>query len=554
LLDLLERARFPKATLDSHYRSLRPGAIELANSTFYDNRLKIFPSAEVGAAAKGLSFNFVSNGVYRSQVSTNVKEGSAVVEAIVSHIHSSPSLSLGVVTFNDQQRDLIDRLLEQKRSDDPVIDRFFSNHPHEELFIKNIENVQGDERDVIFVSIGYGHDSEGHFSMNFGPINQPDGPNRINTMMTRYKSQMTIFASFEPNDPAFDRTNARGIKILQKLLKIANGYIEQEIHEQRAVLDPFQLAIAEFLTNKGYTVHANIGPSGSGVNLAVVNPNDTGKYLLGILTDGEDYQSIAGASDRERIKIRALLDRGWNIHRAWCLDWFNNPETARKNLFGLLKSIASAEGAPVLIGGDSAPRRRPKVLRKQRQPLVASFTYKKAELNPDEFLVRYRESDRVRAASECGKIIDKIVRTEGPIHEQNILRRVCEVAGLSRNEKSKAIFSEAFKNWKEQRNAEEHNGFFTSGEITIVPRDRSQLHDEEREANDVDSRELQALINKVVRYSFGIKTEELCAIVNTSLGIRRTSFDELKIRTIDMLEKAIGLGEFREENGVIRVA
>lgn len=332
ILDECLAARLPQLHLRWHYRSRNEGLIAFSNHHYYENNLLTFPSPHQD---QGVSFRYVP-GVYdRSKSRTNRIEADVLVKELTNRLRDPAlsTISIGVVTFSQAQRDLIADLLEVERKKHPEIERFFDLENPERVFIKNLENVQGDERDAIFFSIGYGPDAAGKLSMSFGPLNRDGGERRLNVAVTRARKEVVLFSSLKPEQIDLARTRARGVQDLKCYMEYAEhgmAAIREAIsHDPSADFDsPFEQQVCEALSAKGHTVHAQVGCSGYRIDLAVVDPQCPGRYLLGIECDGANYHRSHTARDRDRLREMVLRGLGWDIVRIWSTDWWQNTQAA----------------------------------------------------------------------------------------------------------------------------------------------------------------------------------------------------------------------------------
>ena len=231
----------------------------------------------------------------------------------------------------------------------PELDAFFHSHPHEPFFVKNLENVQGDERDVIFISVGYGPDANGYIAMNFGPLSSEGGERRLNVLISRAKQRCEVFASLRADNIDLARVTGRGVRAFKTFLQFAEsgrlGIAERTLGEE---MSPFEEAVRRAIESLGYEVHPQVGVAGFFVDLGIVDREKPGRYLLGVECDGAAYHSARSARDRDRLRQAVLEDHGWIIHRIWSTDWFQRPgEQLRKVAAAIEQAkIALAEAQP----------------------------------------------------------------------------------------------------------------------------------------------------------------------------------------------------------------
>jgi superfamily I DNA and/or RNA helicase len=321
----------PKEQLMWHYRSRDNELIEFSNHHYYGNRLKTFPgnNAELDTGAE---FEYVEDGMYdRGGSSKNEKEAERVVDLIEKHAEDKPEKSLGVVAFSSSQREAIEDELYLRKQKNAKLQKFASEDKLEDFFVKSLENVQGDQRDVMIFGIGYGPDENGKITMNFGPLNRKGGERRLNVAVTRAKEKVIVVTSMQPGELDASRTSSKGPKHFKKYLEYAkNGdqVLERDIsaNDQEEFDSEFEEAVYTTLQEEGLNVTTQVQSSGYSIDLAVKHPEKPGKYILGIECDGAAYHSTKTARERDRLRQSVLEDLGWNIHRIWSTDWIRNEE------------------------------------------------------------------------------------------------------------------------------------------------------------------------------------------------------------------------------------
>ena len=325
-----------------HYRSRHPSLIAFSNRQFYDNRLMLFPSPHYSGEALGIRFQGIGDGVFENQV--NTLEAIAVADRVAKLLIENPSLSLGVATMNSKQRDLIDRLLEEHAKEDETFAEAWEKNRIEDepLFIKNLENVQGDEREVMIISCTYGRTTPGGRVMQrFGPINSAEGGRRLNVLFTRSRTRMEIFSSMISSDVIIGEKSSEGVRALRGMLRYAEtGIIEGALSSGREPDSDFEIAVARMLQEHGYEVDCQIGVAGFFIDLGVKHPKKDGEYIMGVECDGAAYHSSKSARDRDRIRQDVLESMGWTIERIWSTDWFMDP---KKAIMPILKELARLE-------------------------------------------------------------------------------------------------------------------------------------------------------------------------------------------------------------------
>jgi len=311
-----------------HYRSHHHSLIAVSNREFYNDRLYVVPSAFQSSEDQGLVFRHVKEGVFdRGGSATNRIEARVVAQAVMRHARENPRQSLGIGAFSVAQRDIILDEVEGLRRQDSSCEGFFSPGKSDPFFVKNLENIQGDERDVIFISVGYGRDKDGNLAMNFGPLQTDGGERRLNVLISRARDRCEVFSSITAEDIDLARARSRGASAFKTFLQFAKtGILDIGVATGGDFGSDFEAEVARGLTSYGYEVHSQVGMAGFFIDLAVVDPEVPGRYLLGVECDGATYHSSRSARDRDRLRENILVSRGWIIHRIWSTDWFHRPE------------------------------------------------------------------------------------------------------------------------------------------------------------------------------------------------------------------------------------
>ncbi|VEU70026.1 DUF4011 domain-containing protein [Mycoplasmopsis glycophila] len=319
----------PTIRLKWHYRSKFEELIQPSNVEIYNDNLITFPSLRKPKEFEGVQFIKVDGKFINNQ---NEVEADTIIQLIKTlYKKYGTSKSVGVVSFNKKQQMLIEQKINKLRRSDSSLEPFFSRELKDPFFVKNIETVQGDERDIIIMSICYGPNEKGHFAMRFGPINQQQGYKRLNVAATRAKECTILVSSITQDDIDLNKTEARGVRFLKQYLLFAEyGQGKKVVSHQEKAKQLFQAgfekSVLKELQKLGYEVKENVGNSSYKIDLAIINPNNKNKYIVGIECDGATYQSSKSARDRDRLRQEVLEMRGWNIYRIWSTDWFKNKE------------------------------------------------------------------------------------------------------------------------------------------------------------------------------------------------------------------------------------
>lgn len=335
-------AAFPDVYLNWHYRSKDESLITFSNNKFYNSRLATFPASSIGGNL-GISFIYCENGVWESK-GGNKPEAEMVAEIVLEHIKTQPDRSLGIVTFGKSQENAISEAIDKLRDMHPECEAFFNENNAEPFFVKNLERVQGDERDRIIISCGYGKDKSGTFAMRFGPLAMVGGERRLNVAISRARRSMTVVSSFRANEVRGTENNPQ-----RKLIRDFIDYAEhgmsallgdsQNSEEDSPVFDSkFEEDVYDVLINRGYKLKTQVGSSGYKIDIAVLHPEIEGRYVLAIECDGAAYHSSRTARDRDILRQKILESQGWKFHRIWSTDWYHDNANTQKRLFNAIQN------------------------------------------------------------------------------------------------------------------------------------------------------------------------------------------------------------------------
>ncbi|MBW3636830.1 MAG: DUF3320 domain-containing protein, partial [Armatimonadetes bacterium] len=327
----------PERMLRWHYRSRHESLIAVSNREFYDDKLVVFPSPDAARSNMGLVCHVLPHTVYGGSI--NRGEAKAVAEAVMEHARNwikTPAAmrrTLGVAAFSVKQAQEIQDQLEVLRRQNEEFEAFFALDIPEPFFVKNLENVQGDERDVMFLSIGYGRDEFGKVAMRFGPLGNSGGERRLNVLISRARLRCEVFTNMRADDVDLNRTNSLGVRALKQFLAYAQtGNFAASIPSGREMDSPFEAEVLRAIESLGYNAVPQIGSAGYFIDLAVQDPKMPGRYVLGVECDGASYHSAASARDRDRLRAQVLENMGWKLHRIWSTDWFQRRTAETRRL------------------------------------------------------------------------------------------------------------------------------------------------------------------------------------------------------------------------------
>ena len=449
ILDLAVQGRnslFHERSLDTHYRSRHEDLIRFSNHVFYGGRLLTFPSPGTRDEWQGVHRHFMTNALYESGGSrTNPEEAQRVADLVMEHARTRPDKSLGVAALSRAQSDRIERLVRDRRLAEGELDEFFTESGPEPFFVKNLENVQGDERDRIIISIGYGPTTKGGPTPNrFGPINAEGGQRRLNVVVTRARERMDVIHSI---DPTHITSDAEGARILRRFLEyvadpktdLGAGPSTSLTYPTGDELNDFEKAVKSALEERGHRVVGQIGSSGYVIDLGILS-EDGARYDLGVECDGATYHSAPAARDRDWLRQSVLEGLGWAIHRVWSTSWARNPraEIARieeaLNRARVRTTIVSSKPEPAgaadsaLIRHASEAIEGPPARNTNAPNPLQLVPYTIANLNS------FRPVGELRFAS-FGHLADMAVavaEVEGPVHSDVVIERIRDRYGMGR--------------------------------------------------------------------------------------------------------------------------
>jgi hypothetical protein len=347
ILDESIACNLPEQTLTWHYRSRHQSLIAFSNDRYYSGSLNVFPSSELAREDLGVLWHYQEDGRYQPGIRNNRAEAEALVSFLVQRLKSSSpsSRSFGVVTFSTPQQSLIESLLSKQCEIDPSLEQWFDKSNLEYCFVKNLETVQGDERDEILFSICYGPQKDGKLSMSFGPLNRKGGERRLNVAVTRARTALHVFSSILPEQIDLSRTNALAVRHLREFLTFVRRSwgSSQALSSLKDGPGSLHSDILRFLSEHGYAVDTYVGCGGYRLEFAVRHPDKSGSYLLGVECDGDAYINAATVRDRECLRYSVLTQLGWSLHRVWSIEWLLNRKHEEQRL---LKALEAAKTRP----------------------------------------------------------------------------------------------------------------------------------------------------------------------------------------------------------------
>lgn len=537
ILGMCDAQGVPQRMLRWHYRSRHESLINLSNQEFYENKLIIFPSP--GSKNKmGLTFNHLPDTYYdKGKTRTNPKEAEKVADAIINHALNNPKLSLGIVAFSTAQMQAIQNALEVKRRKNPEVESFFRSHPTEPLFIKNLENVQGDERDVIFISIGYGRTEDGKVPMSFGPLNNEGGERRLNVLITRAKSRCEVFTNITASDMNPGPNAKFGIRALKSFLYYAqHGKFESDKEKIITKPQPFEEIVIQSLRDNGYIVREKVGSAGFYIDLAIVDKNNPGRYILGICCDGKSYETAKSARDRDRLRTIVLEGMGWKLFKLWSTDWFRNPEGELRLLIETIENTKNQVEHNDALEEELMEELK-NLIREEPEEIDNSLPrYTTASLPLD---VAHQEL-HTYSPGKLALWIQEVVKIESPVHFEEMARRIADANGISKiGSRVRAAIVNSTDYAVKAGLIKQYNNFLWHIEDHIpVIRDRSRLSPNSKKLSYISPQEMNLAISKVVENSIAIQPANSVVLISKLFGFSRVT-EDMRNHILKSIEDAI---------------
>ena len=530
ILSLCDSRAMAGLMLRWHYRSMHPSLIDVSNHEFYGDGLVCPPSPEPPRQNFGLSVVHVDGEYGRGRKRDNPKEADAVAEEVLRHAREDPDRTLGVVALSVAQRDTIRDRVEYMRTQHPELDAFCREAREEPFFVKNLENVQGDERDVIFISIGYGRDSGGFMAQSFGPVSANGGERRLNVLFTRARQTCRVFSSIRHGDIRLDATRHHGPRVLKRFLKFAEtGELDVPLLSERDMDSPFEEAVAKALESHGYRVAAQVGSSGFRIDLAIHDPDDEGRFLLAVECDGARYHSSSWARERDRLRQAVLQDKGWTFHRIWSTDWFYNRDVELRKLLSAVEKARTQRGSGA-VSARSEPRRPVEREARAPEPEIERVPYREAS-----FVVFESVPLHEAPLAALARYVLQIVEIEGPVHLDEIGRRISRLWGYKRagrrvQDSVRRAVSVLVRDGSLRYSKAGTGAFLESGAgEAVTVRDRSMVKSATlRRVDMLPPVEVSKSILQVVERSIGIPERDLAVEVARAFGFKSTSADMRK--------------------------
>lgn len=548
----------PSKYLLRHYRSKHESLIAFSNVNYYENKLLTFPSYD--DLNRKVKYHNVMGFYDKGKTRTNKFEADEIVQYIKLHYLNSQKrkLSLGVVTFSQTQQNLIEDKLQKLFMSDPKLEEF-ANESNEPLFVKNLENVQGDERDIILFSVCYAPDEEGKMSMNFGPLNRDGGWRRLNVAVTRARYEMHIFATLQADQIDLSRTSAEGVAGLKAFLQFADkGHLSVRPEDVQETFNKQHLSasISKKLQEKGLEVKCNIGTSGFKVDIGIVDPNKPQQYILGIVVDGHYYYNARTTNDREMVMPSVLKALGWNIHRIWTIDWHENSDNIIDVIIDKVKQLQTHP--EVTIESIAEPIVEPAFepikgmqedvvqisITSKQIPYVSSVLISVSNAN-SETIYEFQNRNTIKQQ------IQTLVETEAPISKILLYKKVLQGWNTSRAGVRLEKHLEGIIKEMNIVQTIHHQPFYWNNNTSLKYYRSNDL--EKRNMEDIAPEEVLVALQEVVGNNLSIEENELFRYLARTFGFAKVG-KQIDMLLRNVIDTAVNQGKVKRENDRIKLA
>lgn len=539
---------FQETDLKWHYRSRDERLISFSNHYYYENNLITFPSPSTGNKKTGVILEYVPDGVWdRGGSRVNRKEARRVAQLIIEHFKSEPEKSLGVVSLNSSQKEAIEDALEEELQNKKDLLPFMDPENNDAFFVKSLENVQGDERDVIIISMGYAKAQDGKMTLNFGPINTEGGWRRLNVLVTRAKWKTVLVTSVRSSELVGINPENKGPVGLRNYIQYAEtGYLNEAKDPARLLgeeTNDFEDSVRRELELRGFRVDAQIGVGSFKIDLAVRDPKNPTGYAIGIECDGASYHSSRSARDRDILRQEILLGMGWKLCRVWSTDWFRNKEMATNILVESVNRAISNHISKTVQkkedenkhGGEDELKSVPLIEKR------AGIPYQKTKIRCSRKMVM--EANKVY---KLAGILSLIVADEGPIINDMLLDRIRELTKVGRvgsniqNNFDKAI-KIAIGNKDIEKSKSKEDKCFLFNPNKKYTNFRTPGDGVERQLNQISSIEIKNAIKYLIKNQFGLAYDNMIQSLKPLFGINRVDPEESD-RVKDLVDEMIAQG------------
>ena len=531
----------PSCMLSWHYRSKDESLIAFSNKEIYDNKLITFPNCRKDTD-RGLQYIYVPNGYYEGKPKNcNVNEAKRCVQLIEEHIKNHPDRSLGIIAFSEKQQGTIEDAVNEWRLKNPAYEEFFDEDKDEPFFVKNLENVQGDERDTIIFSICYAKNKQGKMYMRFGPLGRVGGERRLNVAITRAKYNIKLVGSIYPNDLPITETTPLGVQLLARYISYAmtNDYDAPMGTNEVSTDEVFVDMIADFLMESGYRVRRNIGASQYKIDIGVIHPDAPNEFFAGIECDSENYVLARTARDRDVTRKNIMDKMGWSIYHVWSLAWYKNPKDSKKELLKFLEETAEKHFKVKSVQHVPDPASEIEML---EESIDAANLTDAADSTSEVHTLHfeyYNVCNPMNSGyvwgddnySNIARRIRYVMDSEAPIHKELLYRRLAVIFG---RQKATAPVVRTIDDCIASRL---NNELILDGDFWYLRnQDRSKIvarvpmrEDDKRALDQICPEEIQDAMKAILKLAYGLTLEDLIAETARQFGFQRTG---PKMRTI----------------------
>ncbi|TCC55116.1 DUF3320 domain-containing protein [Kribbella pittospori] len=528
------KTSFASLPLSWHYRSQHENLIAYSNYRFYSTdgsdlrqgALQTFPGARFEAPDLGVE-SFVVNGVYRRGSSRdNPIEAEAVVDRILHHRRLHPELSIGVVTFSSAQEETITAAIDRRSADEPLLQGLLDSHDRlTGFFVKNLENVQGDERDIIIFSIGYGPDENGKFTMSFGPLNTNGGWRRLNVAITRARMRVEVVSSFRAGE--MHETSSEGVRHLRGYLDFAQRGLPalalELAPDELDVESAFEADVQKVIQSWGYDVVPQVGTAGYRIDLGVRHPDRPGEYLLGVESDGAAYHSAKAARDRDRLRAAVLEGLGWQLHRIWGLSWYRDRDGQIARLRRAINEALAGVQRDEVLSVAAQPVEMEEIDLDQAPEWTVTY-----DAYSEAAPYTYYELSSVESREPLRTYLIGLLRHEAPIHRDLVNKRIraaFNVGRIGSAIRDNIDFVARRSHVDGNRISLDAHGFYRLEQLSAVTVRVPGNEDDIRPVQHVPADELDLAVVGTVADAVSVDEAEVINAVRRMFGWRRSGAD-----------------------------
>lgn len=522
---------FKQYSLKWHYRSQSEDLIAFSNDKFYNNNLVTFPSSKKMMEDFGVEYKFVPNGVFDRKSKTNISEAKVIAQIVLDHFQKyGAERSVGVIAFSQSQQSCIENEVYN------LLDKYKINYSdlNEPFFVKNLETVQGDERDTIIFSVGYAKDEKGKFIQNFGPLSKDGGERRLNVAITRAKKNVKLVSSIDYLDIDITRTNQVGTILLSKYLEYAKKH--NDVVQKTGDVNDFSIEIKNFLESKGYMVDYKVGNSEMKIDLCIKDP-ETGDYIFAIETDGPTFKLARNTRDRERLRKEVLEKMGFRYVRIWSTDWYKNTRVAKDDLIKVLetkKDILVSEEREVYNGS---------IIEIEVEESFDRFI----RIDDDKLLSKFKNLDK-----DFERIFLEYLNIEGPILEDELLKRILRIFDCEKmSNKARGEYELAKAMHIDLKSIVKKDGFISlvGKEIELrIPLE----NDVPRDIKSISIEEIASGLKKIILTNQTVSKEGLFKSLSKIMGYNRFT-ENIELRLDSALKYLIDTDFIRVSNDNISI-